>query len=115
MTSADQKFVDSIYEEYEQKLFKAYGFGLDGLRVVLDRPPTASRAGNSIQANFDKALLDDGAVGLRREMYATICSLEFAYLSDGLGREATFNEWIERLEELDIGLNKKLVKMWFEK
>ena len=49
---------------------------------------------------------EGGAVQLRHHMNSVIINLEYILLSRELERAATYDEWVESVESLDIGLGR---------
>lgn len=106
MTQKDNKFIENLYHDFEQKLFKVFGFGIEDLRKVLDRVDTAEQRGHCLETNFKEAFEHGGAPQLRWEMNNVIICLEHIYLSKRLGRKATYDEWVEHILSLNIGMTK---------
>ena len=52
MQIENNKFIDNLYHEFEQKLFKVFGFGIEDLKKVLDRPDTPEREGHDLVAKL---------------------------------------------------------------
>ena len=61
MPPEDNKFIDNLYHEFEQKLFKVFGFGIEDLKKVLDRSDTDERRGHCLEINFKEATEKFGA------------------------------------------------------
>ena len=61
MPPEDNKFIDNLYHEFEQKLFKVFGFGIEDLKKVLDRADTDERRGHCLETNFRNAFHEGGA------------------------------------------------------
>ena len=106
MQIENNKFIDNLYHEFEQKLFKVFGFSIEDLKKVLDRPDTPEREGHDLDAKLQAAFDEGGAPQLRWEMNIIIVCLERVYMIDRLGREPTHDEWGERVEELNIGMTR---------
>lgn len=102
----DNKFIENLYHDFEQKLFKVFGFGIEDLKKVLDRAEIAEQRGHCLETNFNEAFKNGGAPQLRWEMNNTIVCLEYVFMSKRLGREATYEEWVEHVIGLDIGMTK---------
>lgn len=100
------KFTNNLYHEFEQKLFRVFGFGIEDLKKVLDRPDTDERRGHCLETNFKEAFDEGGAPQLRWEMNNTIVCLEYIYMSQRLEREATYDEWVQHILSLNIGMTK---------
>ena len=43
MQPEDNKFLDTIYKDFEQKLYKVFGFGIEDLKKVINRPDTPEK------------------------------------------------------------------------
>ena len=87
MPPEDNKFIDNLYHEFEQKLFKVFGFGIEDLKKVLDRPDTPEQRGHDLDAELKAAFDEGGAPQLRWQMNNVIACLEFVYMIDRLDRE----------------------------
>ena len=106
MPPEDNKLIDNIYHEFEQKLFKVFGFGIEDLKKVLDRADTDEQRGHFLETNFKEAFENGGAPQLRWEMNKTIVCLEYVYMSQRLGRDATYEERVEHILGFNIGVTK---------
>ena len=106
MPPEDNKFINNLYHEFEQKLFKVFGFGIEDLKNVLDRPDTPEQRGHDLDAELKAAFDEGGAPQLRWQMNNVIACLEFVYMIERLDREPTYDEWADRVEELDIGMTR---------
>ena len=106
MPPEDNKFIDNLYHVFEQKLFRVFGFGIEDLKKVLDRPDTPEREGHDLDAKLQAAFDEGGAPQLRWEINIIIVCLERVYMIDRLGRNPTFKEWGDRVEELDFGMTR---------
>jgi len=107
MQNENNKFIDNLYHEFEQKLFKVFGFGINGLKQVLDSPPTATHPGHCLDTIFKNAFDEAGAPLLRWHMHNVIVCLEYIYMSDRLGRKATYEEWKHHILSLNIGMTEE--------
>lgn len=107
MPLEDNKFINNLYQEFEQKLHQVFGFGSEDLNSVLDRPDTPDRRGHDLVAELKAAFDEGGAPQLCWQTNIIIVCLEHVYMIDRLGRNPTFNEWCNRVEELDIGTTKQ--------
>jgi len=102
--------MDKIYHEFEQKLFRVFGYSIEDLKIVLDRPSTPEREGHDLDQELKDAFREGGITGLRQEMNNTIACLEAVYMMEKLGRKPTFDEWADRVEELDFGMTRSDLK-----
>lgn len=100
-------FIHKLFHDFELKLFKVFGFGIEGLKKVLDRADTAERSGHCLDSNFNKAFAEGGIPQLRWEMNNTIICLEYVYMRSRLGRDATYEEWVEHILSLNIGMRRE--------
>ena len=99
----ENRFIDKIFTEFEQKLFRVFGFGYAELEVVLNREPEEDLEGNNVTDNFAEAFKNGGPAELRWEMNNTIACLEYIYMCQRLERHATYEEWANHIESLNIG------------
>ena len=99
-------FIEKIYHEFEQNLLKVFGYSFEDLKTVLDRRDTPEREGHDLEEILRKAFEKGGVVELRQEMNETIACLEKVFMMERLGRKPTFDEWSNRVEELDFGMKK---------
>ena len=51
MPTEDNKFVDRLYQDFEQKLFKVFGFGIEDLKKVLDRADSNEQSGHCLETD----------------------------------------------------------------
>ena len=102
----DNKFVARIYEEFEDKLWHAFQIDFNKLKTVLDRPEDDDHGTYSVEEKLRASFEEGGAVQLRHHMNSVIINLEYILLSRELERAATYNEWVESVESLDIGLGR---------
>ena len=68
MPTEDNKFVDRLYQDFEQKLFKVLGFGIEGLRIAIDLPESEARPRHSVDDRLNVAFERGGAPQLRWQM-----------------------------------------------
>lgn len=50
------RFTDKLYDEFEQKLFRVFGYSIEDLKTVLDRPDTTEREGHDLEQELKKEL-----------------------------------------------------------
>ena len=43
MQPEENKFLDTIYRDFEQKLYKVFGFGIEDLKKVINKPDTPEK------------------------------------------------------------------------
>ena len=106
MEEPKNKFINNLYHEFEQKLLRVFGFGIDSLKEVLDSPPTDTHPGHCLDTILKNAFDEGGAPQLRWQMNNVIACLEFVYMIERLDREPTYDEWADRVKELDIGMTR---------
>ena len=80
----ENRFIDKIFTEFEQKLFRVFGFGYAELEVVLNREPEEDLEGNNVTDNFAEAFKNGGPAKLRWEMNNTIACLGIFTCANGL-------------------------------
>ena len=102
----DNKFMARIYEEFEEKLWRAFEIDFKKLKSVLDRPVDDDHGPYSVEEQLRTSFEEGGAVQLRHHMNSVIINLEYILLSRELERAATYDEWVESVESLDIGLGR---------
>ena len=54
MPTEDNKFIDRLYQGFEQKLFKVFGFGIEGLRTAIELPKSEGRPHYSFNDRLNK-------------------------------------------------------------
>ena len=62
MLTEDNKFVDRVYQEFEQKLFKLFGFGIEGFSIAIDLPESEVRPRHSVDDRLNEAFERGGAL-----------------------------------------------------
>ena len=55
MTPEDNAFIDNIYSDFEQKLYKVFGFGIDDLKKVVNKPDTTEQKGHDLDQELREA------------------------------------------------------------
>lgn len=106
MSINENHFIDKIYYEFEQKLYKVFGFGIEDLKKVLDRPDTPEKAGHDLDLELKEAYEAGGAPQLRWQMNNIIVCLEYVYMMDRMDREPTYDEWVDHILSLNIGMTR---------
>ena len=106
MQPEDNKFIDTIYKDFEQKLYKVFGFGIEDLKKVLHRPEAPEKKGHDLDEQFKEAFEAGGAPQLRREMNNVIACLEYVFMSRKMDGWPTYDEWADHILSLDIGMTK---------
>ena len=89
MLTEDNKFVDRVYQDFEQKLFKVFGFGIEGLRIEIDLPESEVRPRHSVYNQLNEAFQRGGAPQLRWQINNEIACLEYLRMSDRMGKKPT--------------------------
>lgn len=88
-----------IYEEFEGNLRRIFGFSIDRFKEY-------TRDEGEIDKQFEEDWLSGGKKQLRHAMGIRIACLDYILMNEELGREGTFEEFCDRVEELDIGLTR---------
>ena len=104
MQPEDNKFIDTIYKDFEQKLYKVFGFGIEDLKKVLNRPEAPEQKGHDLDQELREAFEAGGAPQLRWEMNNVIVCLEYVFMSRKMGRLPSYDEWADHILTLDIGM-----------
>ena len=86
MLTEDNKFVDRVYQDFEQKLFKVFGFGIVGLRIEIDLPESEVRPRHPADNQLNEAFQRGGAPQLRWQINNEIACLEYLRMSDRMGK-----------------------------
>ena len=100
-------FANRMFVEFEQKLYRIFGFGYCDLAIVLDRETEKGVRGHNLADNLAKAYEEGGPAQLRWEMNNTIACLQYIILSNRLERYASYEEWVEDIEKLNFGFCRK--------
>ena len=107
MKPDNNKFVETIYHDFEQKLYKVFGFGIEDLKKVVNRPDTPEQKGHDLDQELREAFEAGGAPQLRWEMNNVIACLEYIFMSRKMGRLPTYDEWADHILSLDIGMKRE--------
>ena len=107
MQPDDNKFIETIYDDFEQKLYKVFGFGIEDLKKVINKPNTPEREGRDLEQDFQRAFEAGGAPQLRWEMNNVIVCLEYVFMSKDMDRMPTYDEWADHILSLDIGMKRE--------
>ena len=75
MKPDSNKFVDTIYQDFEQKLYKVFGFGIEDLKKIVNRPDTSEQKGHDLDQELQEAFEAGGAPQLRWQMNNVIVCL----------------------------------------
>ena len=106
MPSEDNAFIEHIYRDFEQKLYKVFGFGIEDLKKVINKPDTPEKDGRDLDQDLKRAFEAGGAPQLRWEMNNVIACLEYVFMSRDMDRWPTYDEWADHILSLDIGMTK---------
>ena len=79
----DNRFVDNLYAEFEDNLWEVLGFGIEGLRITLNRPPCEEYKGTDVDKELEEAFAQGGAPQLRWEMKNFIINVHYIFLGRG--------------------------------
>ena len=107
MQSDDNKFIETIYDDFEQKLYKVFGFGIEDLKKVINKPSTPEREGRDLEQDFQRAFEAGGAPQLRWEMNNVIVCLEYVFMSKDMDKLPTYDEWVDHILSLEIGVRRE--------
>lgn len=104
LLNSKNQFIRALFREFETNLDTVFGFSYSDLKTTLDRPDTPEREGYSVDQELNVAFEEGGAPKLRWMMKNIVLNLSYIFLSDELGRSATFEEWVSTVESFDIGI-----------
>ena len=107
MKPDSNKFVDTIYQDFEQKLYKVFGFGIEDLKKIVNRPDTPEQKGHDLDQELQEAFEAGGAPQLRWQMNNEIACLEYVFMFRKMGRPPTYDEWADHILSLDIGMTRE--------
>ena len=91
---------DELYQEFENNLDRIFGFSIERFKEF-------TRDDGEMDREFDEYWSSGGEQSLRHVMGIRIICLDYIFMSEELGRDGTFEEFCDRVEELDIGLKRK--------
>ena len=91
---------DELYQEFENNLDRTFGFSIERFKECI-------RDNGDMDREFDEYWSSGGEQSLRHIMGIRIVCLDYIFMSEGLGRDGTFEEFCDRVEELDIGLKRE--------
>ena len=107
MQQEDNKFIETIYQDFEQKLYKVFGFGIEDLKKVINKPDTPERKGSDLDRDLKEAFEAGGAPHLRWQMNNVIVCLEYVFMFRKMGRLPSYQEWADHILTLDIGMTRE--------
>ena len=90
---------DELFKEFERNLDRIFGFSIERFKQC-------TRDDGKMDRHFDEEWSLSGPRGLRHLMGIQIACLDYVFMSKELGRNGTFEEFCDRVEELDIGLKR---------
>ena len=102
----DDPFSVSLFQEFEANLDTVFGFSYADLKTTLDRAGTPERKGYSVDEELKVAFEEGGTPQLRWMMKNIVINLSYIFLSQELGRNATFEEWVSTVESFDVGIGR---------
>ena len=102
----DDPFSVSLFQEFEANLDTVFGFSYSDLKTTLDRTDTPERKGYSVDEELKVAFEEGGTPKLRWMMKNFVINLSYIFLSQELGRNATFEEWVSTVESFDVGIGR---------
>ena len=103
---SDDQFTVSLFREFEKKLNVVFGFSYADLKTTLDRTDTPERKGYSVDEELKVAFEEGGTPKLRWMMKNIVINLSYIFLSQELGRNATFEEWVSTVESFEVGIGR---------
>ena len=104
--NSEDRFTALVFEEFEANLDTVFGFNYADLKTTLDRPDTPEQEGYSVDEELKVAFEEGGAPKLRWMMKNIILNLSYIFLSNELGRNAMFEEWVSTVESFDVGIGR---------
>ena len=104
--NSENLFTASLFQEFEANLDTVFGFSYSDLKTTLDRAGTPERKGYSVDEELKVAFERGGTPQLRWMMKNIVINLSYIFLSQELGRNATFEEWVSTVESFDVGIGR---------
>ena len=104
--NSEDFFTASLFQEFEANLDTVFGFSYSDLKTTLDRADTPERKGYSVDQELRDAFEEGGTPQLRWMMKNIVINLSYIFLSEELGRRATFEEWVSTVESFDVGIGR---------
>ena len=104
--NSEDFFTVSLFQEFEANLDTVFGFSYSDLKTTLDRAGTPERKGYSVDEELKVAFEEGGTPQLRWMMKNIVINLSYIFLSQELGRNATFEEWVSTVESFDVGIGR---------
>ena len=104
--NSEDFFTASLFQEFEANLDTVFGFSSSDLKTTLDRAVTPERKGQSVDEELRAAFEEGGTPQLRWRMKNIVINLNYIFLSEELGRHATFEEWVPTVESFDVGIGR---------
>ena len=104
--NSEDFFTVSLFQEFEANLDTVFGFSYSDLKTTLDRKGTPERKGYSVDEELKVAFEEGGTPQLRWMMKNIVINLSYIFLSEELGRNATFEEWVSTVESFDVGIGR---------
>ena len=104
--NSENLFTASLFQEFEANLDTVFGFSYADLKTTLDRADTPERKGYSVDEELKVAFEEGGTPQLRWMMKNIVINLSYIFLSQELGRNATFEEWVSTVESFDVGIGR---------
>ena len=91
---------DELYREFENNINRIFDFSIQRFRELQPDDGKMDR-------EFDEYWSSGGEQSLRHAMGIRIVCLDYFFMRDELGRDGTFEEFCDRVEELDVGLKRE--------
>ena len=89
-----------LYQEFERNLDRIFGFSVQRFKEFINDDGEMDR-------EFNEYWASGGEQSLRHMMGIRIACLDYIFMCEELGRDGTFEEFCDRVEELDIGLKRE--------
>ena len=107
---SNNRFVENLYTEFEDNLWEVLGFGIEGLRKTVNRPPCEEYNGTDVDKELEVAFAEGGIPQLRWRMTGFITLVHYIFLGRELGYNPTFEEWAESLDSLNVDIGRDDIK-----
>ena len=86
----NNRFVENLYTEFEDNLWEVLGFGIEGLRITVNRPPCEEDKGTDVDKELEVAFAEGGILRLRWRMTGFITLVHYIFLGRELGYNPKF-------------------------
>lgn len=106
------KYLPSYYQQ-DFKIKTILKIDFDRLKEILDCSKTDEQNAYSVEPDLKNAFREGGVPQLRWRMNGIIMNLHYIVLSDELGRNATYDEWVNSMESYKVGIARKDMPSYF--